>query len=65
MIRTPQRLPDPNTAWVDIRTGRPTREFYQYMRELDQAVRELTEKSNSDAIVLEDFELRITDLETP
>lgn len=65
MIKAPQRLPDPTAAWVDIKTGRPTREFYQYMRELDQAARELITKSNADAIVLEDFELRITDLETP
>lgn len=41
MIRVPQRLPDPNAAWFDIRTGRPTREFFQYMRETDQAMREL------------------------
>lgn len=65
MIRKPQRLPDPTSAWVDPQTGRPTNAVYQYFRELDQAIRELVDKANADAITLEDFELRITDLETP
>lgn len=64
MINNPQRLPDPQSAWARP-DGRPTDAFYQYMRELDQAVRALITKSNADAIVLEDFEIRITDLETP
>lgn len=47
MIKAPQRLPDPTAAWVDIKTGRPTREFYQYMREMDQALRGLLTTSNA------------------
>jgi hypothetical protein len=65
MIRKPQRLPDPTAAWIDPKTGRPTNAVYQYFRELDQAVRELIDRDAATAITLADFELRITDLETP
>lgn len=64
MIRKPQRLPDPQSPWMRP-DGRPTDATYQYFRELDQAIRELVDKANAGAIILEDFELRITDLETP
>jgi hypothetical protein len=43
MIEGFQRLLDPNAPWVDVRTGRPTREFYQYMLEFDARVRSLIE----------------------
>jgi hypothetical protein len=58
MIKTPQRLPDPMIAWFEPKTGKPTTAFYQYMRELDDAMRKLITASN-------DYETRITDLETP
>lgn len=64
IVKNPQRLPDPQMAWARP-DGRPTDAFYQYMRELDQAVRQIIQTSNENAITLEDFELRITDLETP
>jgi hypothetical protein len=47
MIRAPQRLPDPQAPWFDRATGKPIREFYQYMRELDQSLRELLTTSNA------------------
>lgn len=65
MIRKPQRLPDPTAAWIDVKTGKPTTAVYQYFRELDQAVRALIDKDAANSIIFEDFELRITDLETP
>lgn len=65
MIRVPQRLPDPTSAWFDPNTGRPTNAVYQYFRELDQAVRALIDKDATNTSILEDFETRITDLETP
>lgn len=41
MIRLPQRLPDPTAPWV-TKNGAPERNsFYQYMREVDQAMREM------------------------
>ncbi|WMT88278.1 hypothetical protein NO932_06615 [Pelagibacterium sp. 26DY04] len=58
MIRSPRPLPDPNIAIIDLRTGRLTREWYQYIREIDTAVRALID---SEA----DHETRISDLETP
>lgn len=58
MIAAPQRLPDPQIPWFDPKSGRPTPAFYQYMRELDGAMRKLIAASN-------DYETRITDLETP
>lgn len=58
MIKTLQRLPDPNTAWFDPKTGRPTITFYQYLRELDDVTRRLVTASN-------DYEVRITELELP
>jgi hypothetical protein len=58
IIRLPQRLPDPNIAWFDPKTGRPTDAYYQYMREMDEAVRRLIAASN-------DYDVRITELELP
>lgn len=58
VIRLPQRLPDPTSAWFDPQTGRPTSAFYQYMREWDEAMRKLVTASN-------DFDIRITELELP
>ncbi len=46
MITLPQRLPDPQSAWAHP-DGRPTNAFYQYMRELDQAMRRLVNASNA------------------
>lgn len=40
MIRLPQRLPDPTTRLVG-QDGRLSKEWYQYLREVDQAVRDL------------------------
>jgi hypothetical protein len=39
-VKNPQRLPDPTVRWVQA-DGRLTREAYQYLRELDEAVRGL------------------------
>jgi len=58
MIKPPQRLPDPQTAWFDPKTGRPTTPFYQYLREVDDAMRKLIAASN-------DYDVRITELELP
>jgi len=58
MIRFPQRLPDPAVMWVDPKTGRLTKEAFQYLRELDDAVRKLVTASN-------DYDRRITELELP
>ena len=47
MIRLPQRLPDPIAPWV-TKTGAPERNsFYQYMREVDQAMREMLTTINA------------------
>lgn len=40
-IRVPQKLLEPNIAWFDPATGRPTTVFYGYMLELDRAVRRI------------------------
>lgn len=64
MIRELQQLPEPQKPWMRP-DGRPSDALYLYMRSLDEAVRQLIAQANADAIVLEDFELRITDLETP
>jgi hypothetical protein len=55
-IRKPQLLPQPQDAWFDPKTGKPTTYFYQYLREADQALRELIDAAN-------DHETRITALE--
>lgn len=47
MIRLPQRLPDPTSAWFDPNTGRPTNAVYQYFREVDQALREQLAVTNA------------------
>lgn len=63
-IKKPQRLPDPNKTWFRP-DGRPTDAYYQYMWEIDQTLRLLVDHANATDIVLADFELRITTLETP
>jgi len=46
-IRVPQRLLDPQMVrWSEPTTGKPTTEFYTYMRELDTAVRRLLAITN-------------------
>jgi hypothetical protein len=45
MIRKPQRLPDPQVTWLGT-AGRPATVFYQYMRETDQATRELIDATS-------------------
>lgn len=55
MIEKPQKLPEPTARWVD-QNGRPTKEFFQYLRDIDGKVRELIDVSN-------DHETRITVLE--
>lgn len=37
----PQKLPEPTKAWFDPDTGKPVKEFYQYMRDVDAALRVL------------------------
>lgn len=64
MIRDPRALPKPETPLMG-QNGLMTRDWYDYFREQDRAIRDLITTSNAGAIVLEDFELRITDLETP
>lgn len=58
MIRGPQKLPDPNVRWIDPATGRPTREFYQYMKEVDAVLRALI-------VTADDLETRVVALENP
>jgi hypothetical protein len=48
MIRPPSNLPRPDAPWVDA-NGRPTQVFYEYMRALDQAVRDLVAAQNGGA----------------
>lgn len=55
MINKPQKLPEPTARWSEA-DGKPTREFYQYMRDLDARLRELIDAVN-------DHETRITTLE--
>ena len=50
MIRLFQRLPDPNAAWFEPRTGKPTRLFYTYMREVDDSLRRLVAMTNPLAV---------------
>lgn len=57
MIKLPQRLPDPFTRMVEA-DGRLSKEWYQYFREMDFAVRALIAAS-------EDHETRINELENP
>ena len=40
-IRAPQRLLPPEIRWFEPASGRPTTEFYTYMREMDAALRKL------------------------
>lgn len=35
----PQKLPAPTIPWFEPSTGKPTKEFYQYMRDVDTATR--------------------------
>lgn len=46
MIRLPQRIPEPTAMWFDPETGRPTTAVYQYLRALDQALRDLVAAQN-------------------
>lgn len=55
MIDKPRKLPEPTARWIDP-DGKPSREFYQYLRDLDGKVRDLIDVSN-------DHETRITVLE--
>ena len=54
-IRKPENLPQPTARWIEP-DGKPTREFYLYLRDLDTRIRELIDAVN-------DHETRITTLE--
>lgn len=41
MIKYPRALPDPNAQWFDPKSGRLTKEAYDYWRDMDAAVRKL------------------------
>lgn len=56
-IRRPQRLPDPTVRMVQ-QDGKISREWYQYFREADDALRALI-------TIAEEHETRIHDLENP
>lgn len=58
MIPSPKPLLDPNARWFDPTTGKPTREFYLYLKSIDTAVRAL-------APLVNDLEIRVTELELP
>lgn len=47
MIRLPQRLPDPQAAWIDLKTGKLVPAVYQYFREIDQALRSVITVTNA------------------
>ena len=51
-----QPLLEPTLPWFDPRTGIPTLEFYQYLRDLDRKAREME-------VTIADHETRITALE--
>ncbi len=55
MTDKPRKLPEPTARWFE-QDGRPTKEFYQYLRDVDQKLRELIDVSN-------DHEDRLTALE--
>lgn len=65
MIREPRNLPPPQVPVIDGKSGLMSRDWYDYFREADAAMRALVKQDAANAIILEDFELRITDLETP
>lgn len=56
-IKAPRPLPKPDTPVLQP-NGLMARAWYDYFRELDDATRKLIAASN-------DYETRITDLETP
>lgn len=58
MIRVPQRLPDPANRWA-AQDGRLVGTIYQYLRELDQAIRHLIAAVNGyeTAVPLPSFEV--------
>lgn len=65
MIREPRNLPPPQVPVIEGQTGLMNRIWYDYFRDMDAATRALVKQDAGNAIILEDFELRITDLETP
>lgn len=65
MIGTVRGLPPPEVPVLEAASGKMNRIWYDYFRDLDAAVRALIKQDEANAIVLEDFELRITALETP
>lgn len=46
MIKVPRALPDPNAQWFDPKTGRLTKDAYDYWRDMDAAVRKLIAQGN-------------------
>lgn len=52
------QLLNPNAAWFDPETGRPNREFFQYLQSLDKQVRDIVATQD-------DHETRIDALENP
>ena len=57
MIREPRPMPKPETPVIDAH-NRMTRDWYDWLREMDRVTRDLI-RSNAD------HETRIADLETP
>lgn len=46
-IKVFERILDPNAVWIDPRSGRPSREYYQYLRAVDARVRALIDGAPS------------------
>lgn len=61
-MKTPRKVPQPHARIVQIGgepiPGAPTKDFYQYLLELDALVRDQTAQ-------IADLQARVTDLETP
>jgi hypothetical protein len=55
MIRNPQRLLDPHVRWI-APDGRLTKDAYGYLREMDEAVRQLIAQANG-LVVLDSYEV--------
>lgn len=47
MIKNPPSLPQPTVPWIDPKTGKPTPIFFQYLVDLDRAIRALIVIANT------------------
>lgn len=64
-MRPPQPLLKYDAAWTEPRSGRPSREFYKYVRDLDLVLRSVIALAEAQADMIASLETRIDDLENP